>query len=104
MNILIRSNKYLVQPRSQEPGDLLDEGVGAEESVIALGELLDLLLVLVELLEVVSAHGVHAQGLGLVNMGLISQQTHLVLPPGDMLQPIENLLLRNIQTEKTARE
>ena len=44
-------------------------------------------LVLVELLEVISAHGVHAQGLGLVNVGLISQQTHLVLPPGDMLQP-----------------
>ena len=91
MNILIRSNKYLVQPRSQEPGDLLDEGVGAEESVIALGELLHLLLVLVELLEVVSAHGGDVLALGLINVLLVTEQTHLELPPGDVSQPEENI-------------
>ena len=78
---------HLVETGSQEPGDLLDQSVRGEEGVIGGGQLLHLLLVLVELLEVVSAHGVHTQGLGLVNMGLISQQTHLVLPPGHVLQP-----------------
>ena len=70
---MIAIMRYLVKTRSQEPGDLLDQGVGGEEGIIGGGELLHLLLVLVELLEVVSAHGVHAQGLGLVNVGLISQ-------------------------------
>ena len=45
----------LVQARAQQSWDLLDEGVGAEEGVITLGQPLDLLLVLVELLEVVRA-------------------------------------------------
>ena len=83
--------RYLVKTRSQKPGDLLDQGVGGEEGIIGGGELLHLLLVLVELLEVVRAHSVHAQGLGLVNVGLVSQQTHLVLPPGHMLQPREKI-------------
>jgi len=42
-----------VEARAQQPGDLLDQGVGAEEGIITLGQLLDLLLVLVELLEVI---------------------------------------------------
>ncbi len=87
----IRSFKYLVQPRSQEPGDLLDKGVRAEESVIALGELLHLLLVLVELLEVVSAHGGDVLALGVINVLLVTEQTHLELPPGDVPQPKENI-------------
>ena len=43
----------LVEARAEEPGDLLDQGVGAEEGVVALGELLHLLLILVQLLQII---------------------------------------------------
>ena len=49
-------NNYLVEPRAQEPGHLLDQGVRGEEGVVALGKLLDLLLVLVQLLQVLGTH------------------------------------------------
>jgi hypothetical protein len=41
---------------SEQSRDLLDEGLGSEEGVVLLGELLDELLVLVELLQVVNGH------------------------------------------------
>ena len=81
---------YLVEAGSQEPGDLLDQGVGGEEGVIGGGELLHLLLVLVELLEVVGGHGGDAASLGLVNVLLVSEQTNPELLAGDVLQPAEN--------------
>lgn len=46
----------LVEAGAQKTGDHLDEGLGGEESVVLLGELLDKLLVLVELLEVLHVH------------------------------------------------
>merc|ERR1719378_83609 len=76
----------LVQSWTQQSWDLLDEGVRGKESIIRSSKLLDLLLVLVQLLEVISRHGVHAKGLGLINMLLISQQTNLVLELGHVLQ------------------
>ena len=42
----------LGQTRTQETGDLLDQGVGSHESIVLASELLDELLVLVELLQV----------------------------------------------------
>merc|ERR1719500_1531584 len=72
--------------RTQEPGDLLDQGVRSEERIVLLSKLLHFLLVLVELLQVVSRHAVHAQGLGLVAVLLVSQQAHLVLLARNMLQ------------------
>ena len=44
----------LVEARTKESGDLFDEGVRAEEGIIALGKLLHLLLVLVQLLQIIS--------------------------------------------------
>ena len=44
---------YLVKTRAQQPGNLFDQSVRGQEGVIGLGQLLDLLLVLVQLLEVV---------------------------------------------------
>merc|ERR1712130_756631 len=76
----------LVQSWTQQSWDLLDEGVRSKESIIGSSKLLDLLLVLVQLLEVISRHGIHAKGLGLINMLLISQQTNLVLELGHVLQ------------------
>ena len=44
---------YLVKTRAQQPGNLFDQSVRGQEGVIGLGQLLDFLLVLVQLLEVV---------------------------------------------------
>merc|ERR1719348_711965 len=76
----------LVQSWTQQSWDLLDEGVRSKESIIGSSKLLDLLLVLVQLLQVVSRHGVHAKGLGLINVLLISQQANLILQLGYVLQ------------------
>merc|ERR1719264_593445 len=76
----------LVKSGTKEPGDLLDEGVGSQEGVIALGQLLDLLLVLVQLLQIVGSHAGDALGLGLVAMLLISKNADLELLLGDVTQ------------------
>merc|ERR1719312_1301454 len=76
----------LIQSWTQQSWDLLDEGVRSKESIIGSSKLLNLLLVLVQLLKVISRHGVHAKGLGFINMLLISQQTNLVLELGHVLQ------------------
>jgi len=75
----------LVQSWTQQSWDLLDQGIGGQEGIIGSCQFLDLLFILVQLLEVISRHGVHTNGLGLINMLLISQQTHLVLELGDVL-------------------
>lgn len=49
----------LGQTRTQETGDLLDQSLGSDESIVLASELLDELLVLVELLQVISGHGVN---------------------------------------------
>ena len=69
----IKLISYLVEARPQQPGDLLDQGVRAEEGVVALGQPLDLLLVLVELLEVISRHGRDILLLGLIDVSLVTQ-------------------------------
>lgn len=66
----------LVQSRTQQSGDLLDQRLGSQESVVLLGQLLDQLLLLVQLLEVVGAHEWDALGLGLVAMVLIAEHAH----------------------------
>ena len=85
--IRLSSLSYLVQPGSQQSRDLLDQSVRGQEGVVLSGQLLHLLLVLVQLLQVVSGHGGDAGGLGLVNVLLISQQADSELLTGDMLQP-----------------
>ena len=77
----------LVESWAQKPRDLLDQGVGAEESVVLLGEALHLLLVLVELLEVVGGHGLEALLLGLVTVSLVAQHAHVELLAGHELEP-----------------
>merc|ERR1712024_239327 len=76
----------LVEARPQQPGDLLDQGVRAEEGIVALGQPLHLLLVLVELLQVISRHGGDIPLLGLVNVSLVSEETNFEFPPGDVSQ------------------
>lgn len=63
----------LGQTRTQETGDLLDEGLGGNEGVVLAGKLLDELLVLVELLQVISGHGVNTTVLGTIDIVLVTE-------------------------------
>jgi hypothetical protein len=45
----------LVEAGAEETGDLLDDGLGGDEVLVLLGQLLDQLLVLVELLQSLDA-------------------------------------------------
>ncbi|GMT00836.1 hypothetical protein PENTCL1PPCAC_23010, partial [Pristionchus entomophagus] len=97
----------LVESRTENTRDLLDERLGSEEGIVALGELLDELLVLVQLLEVVSVHAGKAAGIGLVTMLLISEHADLHLGLGDVLQSdgsAETLVLLGIVVLETDLE
>ena len=65
----------LGQTRTQETGDLLDEGLGGDEGVVLAGKLLDELLVLVELLQVINRLEFHTSTLGLVTVEGITENT-----------------------------
>ena len=78
---------HLVQPGAQQSRDLLDQSVGGQEGVVLGGQLLHLLLVLIQLLEVVGRHGRNTAGLGLVNVLLVTEQTDAKLLTRDVLQP-----------------
>lgn len=65
--------RTLGQTRTQETGNLLDQGVGSDEGIVLAGELLDELLVLVQLLQVVGGHGVDTAVLGTVDIVLVTQ-------------------------------
>ena len=80
---------YLVKTRSEQPGNLLDKSVGAEEGIVGLGQVLHLLLILVQLLEVVSGHAGETFLLGLVAVSLISEDAHAELLARNILQPLE---------------
>ena len=80
-------NSHLVETGSKQPGNLLDKSVRAEEGVVGLGQVLHLLLVLVQLLQVVGGHAGKVLALGLVAVGLVSQDAHAELLAGNVLQP-----------------
>mmetsp|Transcript_19687 Transcript_19687/g.54751 ORF Transcript_19687/g.54751 Transcript_19687/m.54751 type:complete len:253 (-) Transcript_19687:313-1071(-) len=67
----------LGQTWSQQTWDLLDHVGGGDEEIVALGQLLDELLVLVELLEVLDAHVVDADTVGLLAMGGVTEDAAL---------------------------
>ena len=74
----------LVETRSEKTGNLLDEGLGSEEGIVLLSELLDLLLVLVELLQVINGLVLHADLLGLVAVKGITENADRHLGAGDV--------------------
>ena len=78
---------HLVETRSKQPGNLLDKSVRAEEGVVRLGQVLHLLLVLVQLLQVVGGHAGKVLALRLVAVRLVSQDAHAELLAGNVLQP-----------------
>ena len=73
----------LVEAGAEETGDLLDHGLGREEVVVLLGELLDQLLVLVELLERFDVHGVNAVAGGFFAVLGVAKDAHLKLRARD---------------------
>lgn len=77
----------LVQSGAQQTGNLLDQRLGGQEGVVLLRQLLHQLLVLVQLLQSLGIHEGHTGGLGLIAMLLVSQNAHLHLGLGDVLQP-----------------
>lgn len=74
----------LGETRTQETGDLLDEGVGGDESVVLACQLLDELLVLVELLQVLSGHGVNTTVLRTVDVVLVTENADGHVRAGDL--------------------
>ena len=73
---------------TKETRDLLDESLGREECVVLLGELLDKLLVLVELLQVVDGHVLEVDLLSTVDVGGIGENADGHARAGDMGKPI----------------
>jgi len=69
---------------TEETRDLLDENLGSKESVVLLGELLDELLVLVELLQVLDRHVLELDKLGTIDVGSISENADGHARAGDV--------------------
>ena len=67
----------LGEARSKKTRDLLDHVVGSKEKVVALSQLLDKLLVLVELLQIFNAHVIDTDTVSLFTMGCVSQHATL---------------------------
>lgn len=70
---------------TQETGNLLDETLGSDESIILAGKLFDELLVLVQLTEVLSGHAVDAVVLSTVKVVLVTKNT---IPDRQLLIPL----------------
>ena len=65
----------LGQSWTQQSWDLLDQNFGSDEGVVLLGQLLDQLLVLVQLLQVFNRHGFSTNGLSSVDIEGITEDT-----------------------------
>lgn len=63
----------LGQTRTQETRDLLDQSLRSDESIVFASQLLDELLVLVQLLQVVSRHGIDTTVLGTIDIVLVTE-------------------------------
>jgi len=67
----------LRKTRTQETRDLLDQGVGSNEGIVLACELLDELLVLVQLLQVIGAHGVDTSVLSTIDIMLVTENANI---------------------------
>jgi hypothetical protein len=76
----------LVETGTQETRDLLDQGFRGNEGIVLLGELLDKLLVLVELLQVIDGLEFHTGSLGLIAMESITENAHGQVGAGNVRQ------------------
>lgn len=76
----------LVETTTENLLQLLDNGVGGEEGVVRVGQLLDLLVLFVQLLEVLKGHAWDVVGLGLVAVLFVSQHAYSELRLRDVLE------------------
>jgi hypothetical protein len=74
-----KCRRTLGKTGTQETGDLLDETIRSKEGIVLASKLLDELLVLVQLLEVISGHGIDAVVLGTVEIVLVTKNTAIKL-------------------------
>ena len=97
----------LVETGAEETGNLLDDGLGGEEVVVLLRELLDELLVLVELLERLDVHVIDADALRLLAVLGVAEHAELELRAGDHGEghgAVETLVLLGIVLLETNLE
>ena len=66
----------LVETGTQKTRNLLDKSIGSKESIVLLGELLNELLVLVELLKIINRLEFHTGTLGLITVESITENTN----------------------------
>jgi hypothetical protein len=87
------SGKWLTlgETGTQETGNLLDKSIGSDEGIVLACELLDQLLVLVELLQVISRHGVNTTVLGTIDIVLVTENATIV-----SAQVLPSFVRRNI--------
>jgi hypothetical protein len=71
----IAEKHTLGETGTEQTGNLLDQTLGSEESIVLASELLDELLVLVELLQVVNGHGIETVVLGTIEIVLVTKNT-----------------------------
>ena len=69
----IEDDHTLGETRTQQTRNLLDQALGSDERIVLPRELLDQLLVLVQLLEILGAHGVHSSVLGAIDVVLVAE-------------------------------
>jgi len=81
---LKRYKHTLGKTGAQKTRNLLDQGVGSDEGIVLACELLDQLLVLVQLLQVISGHGINTTVLSTIDIVLITENaittSVLILP------------------------
>jgi len=90
-----RELSSLGETGTEETRDLLDENFGSKESVVLLGELLDELLVLVELLQILDRHVLELDKLGTIDIGSISENANRHARTGDVGEPVVNRSVRS---------
>jgi len=78
---MVKCQTYLGKTGTQETWDLLDEGIGSDEGIVLASKLLDELLVLVELLQVISGHGVDTTVLRTIDIVLVTKNAILPSVP-----------------------
>ena len=63
---------------TQETRNLLDQSLGSDEGIVLASELLDQLLVLVELSQILSGHGINTKVLGTIDIVLVTENAVVV--------------------------
>jgi ACT domain-containing protein len=81
LNVAIVVALTLGKTRTQETRNLLDESLGSDEGIVLACELLDQLLVLVELSQVLSGHGINTEVLGTIDIVLVTENAVIVRQP-----------------------